>query len=82
MVGKVRRSGRRTVGGQLVGRGGVCVAHSLGKHGEPCGVAGVVVAQSLSHVQLFATPWTQPAELLCPWDFPGKNTAVGSHLFF
>ena len=21
----------------------------------------------------------QPARLLCPWDFPGKNTAVGCH---
>ena len=21
----------------------------------------------------------QPATLLCPWDFPGKNTGVGSH---
>ena len=22
----------------------------------------------------------QPTRLLCPWDFPGKNTGVGSHL--
>ena len=21
----------------------------------------------------------QPARLLCPWDFPGKNTGVGGH---
>ena len=21
----------------------------------------------------------QPASLFCPWDFPGKNTGVGSH---
>ena len=21
----------------------------------------------------------QPARLLCPWDFPGKNTGVGCH---
>ena len=28
--------------------------------------------------QLFATP--QP-RLLCPWNFPGKNTGVGCHLF-
>ena len=34
--------------------------------------------QSLSRVQLFATPWTV-ARLLCPWDFPGKNTGVGYH---
>ena len=25
----------------------------------------------------FATPWTEPARLLCSWDFPGKNTGVG-----
>jgi len=36
------------------------------------------VAQSLSHVWLFATPWN-PTGLLCPWDFPGKNTGVGCH---
>ena len=38
------------------------------------------IHQSLSHVQLFATPWTvQPARLFCPWDFPGRNTGVGWH---
>ena len=36
-------------------------------------------AESLSCVQLFATPWTQPARILCPWDPPGKNTGVGCH---
>ena len=36
-------------------------------------------AQSLSCVQLFATPWTGAHQLLCPWDFPGKNTEVGCH---
>ena len=25
--------------------------------------------------------WTAAARLLCPWDFPGKNTAVGCHFF-
>ena len=24
----------------------------------------------------------QPARLLCPWDFPGKNIGVGCHFFF
>ena len=24
----------------------------------------------------------QPARLLCPWDFPGKNTGVGCHVLF
>ena len=37
----------------------------------------------LSHVQLFVTPWTVRSRLcfrlLCPWDFSGKNTGVGSH---
>ena len=31
----------------------------------------------LSHVRLFATPWTVPTRLLPPWDFPGKSTGVG-----
>ena len=43
--------------------------------------------KSLSRVRLFATPWTVAYQLLwtvayqllCPWDFPGKNTGVGSH---
>ena len=35
--------------------------------------------QSLSRVQLFATPWTIPARLLCSWNSPGKNTGVGCH---
>ena len=34
----------------------------------------------VSHVWPFATPWTI-ARILCPWDFPGKNTAVGCHTF-
>ena len=25
------------------------------------------------------TPWTEPARLLYPWDFPGKNTGVSCH---
>ena len=29
------------------------------------------------------TPWTVvPPRLLCPWDFSGKNTAVGCHFLF
>ena len=28
----------------------------------------------LNRVWLFLTLWTVPARLLCPWDFPGKNT--------
>ena len=37
-----------------------------------------VHAQSLSHVQLFATHRLKPARL-CPWNFPGKNTGVSCH---
>ena len=35
--------------------------------------------QSLSHVRLFYNPMDYPARLLCPWDFPGKNTGVCCH---
>ena len=31
---------------------------------------------TLSHVQLFATPWTVACRLLFPWNFPGNHTAV------
>ena len=36
-------------------------------------------AQLLICVQLFVTPWAVAARLVCPWDFPGKNTGVGCH---
>ena len=40
----------------------------------------VLVVQSLSCVQIFATSWAmQPSRLLCPWDFPGKNTGMSCH---
>ena len=29
--------------------------------------------------QLFVTSGLQPTRLLCPWDFPGKNTGAGCH---
>ena len=36
--------------------------------------------QSLSHVRLCCNPMDcKPARLLCPWDFPVKNTGVGCH---
>ena len=41
----------------------------------------VVQVFSTQCVQLFATPWTIPARILCPWNSPGKNTGVGSHSF-
>ena len=36
-------------------------------------------AQSLSHVRLFVTPRAVACQVLCPWDFPGKNSGVGCH---
>ena len=30
---------------------------------------------SLSHVRLFATPWTVAARIHCPWNSAGKNTS-------
>ena len=36
------------------------------------------LVQSLSHVQLWGPCGLQPARLLCPWNFPDKNTGVGS----
>ena len=33
-----------------------------------------------STVLAWKIPWTQePGGLLCPWDFPGKDTGVGCH---
>ena len=31
---------------------------------------------------LLRPQWLQPARLLCPWDFSGKNTGVGYHSLF
>ena len=42
----------------------------------------LIVAESeklLSHIQLSVTPWTVAHRLLCPWDFPDKNTGAGCH---
>ena len=39
-----------------------------------------VKVKLLSHVRLFATPWTVACtRLLYPWDFLGKSTGVGCH---
>ena len=38
-----------------------------------------VKGKSLSCIRLLVTPWLQPTRLCCPWDFPGKSTAVGCH---
>ena len=36
-------------------------------------------AQSLSHIWLFAAPWTVDCQAPLPWNSPGKNTGVGCH---
>ena len=38
-------------------------------------------SESVSHsvVSDSVTLWTVAARLLCPWDFPGKNTGVSCH---
>ena len=41
------------------------------------GLDMLMEVKSLSRVQLFVMPWTIATRLLCPWDFPGKNTGVG-----
>ena len=38
-----------------------------------------VKVKLLSHVWLFATPWTVASQ--APWDSPGKNTRVDCHFF-
>ena len=37
-----------------------------------------VCVQSLSHIRLFMTLY-DPARVLIPWDFPGKNNGIGCH---
>ena len=39
----------------------------------------MVVVQSLTGVQLLQPNGLQPARLLCPRKFPGKNTGMGYH---
>ena len=36
-------------------------------------------AQSLSRIQLFATPWTGAHQASLPWNSPGKHTGVGCY---
>ena len=33
----------------------------------------------LINLSVFVTLWTLSHQVLCPWDFPGKNTGVGSY---
>ena len=49
---------------------------------KECSDVKVLVTQlCLTHGLEPATQGLQPTSLLCPWDFPGKNTGVGSHSF-
>ena len=41
--------------------------------------AGLAAVQLLSRVPTLQLHGLQPSRLLCPWDFPGKNTGVGCH---
>ena len=43
----------------------------------PASVCVCVRMRTLNRVWLLVPPWTVTARLLCPWDFPGKNTGVG-----
>ena len=43
---------------------------------SPC-YSFVVVLVAKLHLTLLRPHGLQPARLLCPWDFPGKNTGVG-----
>ena len=38
-----------------------------------------VCVRVLSLVSFFLTSWTVATRLLCPWNFPGRNTGVGCH---
>ena len=39
----------------------------------------MVVFLVLSHITLLQPHGREPVKLLCPTDFPGKNTGVGCH---
>ena len=48
-----------------------------------CNIGHVLSMLSLfSHVHLFVTQRTIATRLLCQWDSPGKNTAVGCYALF
>ena len=64
------RWGREVVAFTMKGRGLNQIPRSIPKE-----------VKSLSHVRLFASPWTAAHKLLCPWDFPGKSTGVGAAAF-
>ena len=44
-----------------------------------CGTSPCACVCTLPRVWLFVTPRIGPTRLLCPWNFPGKNTGLGCH---
>ena len=44
--------------------------------------ASNICPQCVSRSVVTNSLWTEPARLLCPWDFPGKNSGVGCHSLF
>ena len=38
-----------------------------------------VCAQSVAQCPTLCDPMEDPTRLLCPWDFPGKNTVADCH---
>ena len=44
-----------------------------------CKIETTCMLSHVSHVQLFATPWTVASRLLCSCVYPGKKTRVGCH---
>ena len=50
---------------------------------DPMGIIRVIKKErSVNHSVVSYSLWPhglQPARLLCPWDFPSKNTATGCH---
>ena len=74
---------QRLPSGMRVGRG----THVWGKEERnptssrerPSPGTGGCCAGPLSRVRVPATPLTAAHRLFCPWESPGKNTAVGCH---
>ena len=55
----------------------VALAHSYGVWLKLCVSSSVYLCAQLCRT--LVTPWTVATSLLCPRDFPGKNTRVGCH---
>ena len=58
----------------------VCVCVYICTHIHTTFICLLVCLAAQWCLSRFATPWTKPARLLCPWDSPGKNTGVGCHV--